>query len=368
MPTSNTFMHRGPMTVLALAVTALLGSTASAQCPGDITGNGSVDGQDLGAVLAAWGSDGSSAPGSDVNSDGIVNGADLAFVIGGFGPCITVPAWATLVEARPDPAVVVDADLRAAIAATGLAWRVRDTATQIEMLLVPPGGFQMGCSPSNQFACASAEGPVHAVTLTTAYYLGRYEVTQAQWQATMGSNPSGFQGASAQVPASAVANRPVEQVTWNMIAGPGGFATVTGMRLPTEAEWEYAYRAGTTTAFHGYAGQPSGTNDDSLLVNIAAYNPNSYGQTLPVGGKAGNGLGLHDMSGSVLEWVNDWYSSGYYATSPVQDPTGPSSGVNRGMRGGSWSLGTYHARASYRSFALPGSSYDSVGFRAARNP
>jgi formylglycine-generating enzyme required for sulfatase activity len=364
MPTDHHEACFVPMSVLALSVAALLGSNVAGQCPGDATGNGSVDGQDLGTVLAAWGSDGSEAPGSDVNSDGIVNGADLAIVLGAFGPCITVPSWATLIEAQPDPSVVLDADLRAAIAGTGLAWRVRDTATQIEMLLVPPGAFQMGCSASDQFACASAEGPVHPVTLTGAFYLGRYEVTQLQWQASMGSNPSGFQSATAQVPESQIPSRPVEQVSWNMIMGPAGFAAVTGMRLPTEAEWEYAYRAGTTTAFHGYPGLPNGTNDDALLVNIAEF----VGQTLPVGRKAGNGLGLHDMSGNVREWVNDGYSSTYYATSPVADPTGPATAASRVTRGAGWNLFSYHARASYRTAAPPSAAYDSVGFRAARNP
>ena len=118
-------------------------------------------------------------------------------------------------------------------------------------------------------------------------------------------------------------NRPVEAVSWNTIQG---FLSATGMRLPTEAEWEYAYRAGTTTAFHGWAGQPAGTNDDSLVGNIAWYSSNSGGQTRPVGGKAANGFGLHDMAGNVWEWVSDWYGSSYYASSPLEDPQGPTSG------------------------------------------
>jgi formylglycine-generating enzyme required for sulfatase activity len=369
---SRSVAHTPLTVVLVAALVAMTTRPAMGQCPGDITGNGMVNGADLGLVLAAWGSDGSDEPGSDINADGLVNGADLAFVIGAFGPCITVPGWATLIEAQPDPAVVWDADLRAAITATGLAWRVKDTATQMEMLLIPPGGFQMGCSQSNQYGCYSSEIPVHTVTLTNAFYLGRYEVTQAQWQAQMGSNPSYFQSPSSDVPADQVPNRPVEAVSWNMIAGAGGFMAQTGMRLPTEAEWEYAYRAGTTTAFHGFTGYLNGTNDDTLVGNIAwrgsCCGGNSGGYTHPVGQKLGNGFGLYDMAGNVWEWVNDWYSSNYYASSPSQNPPGPASGTNRVLRGGSWYFNSYYLRASHRDGGTPGGAYDSVGYRAAKSP
>ncbi|MEY4103358.1 MAG: hypothetical protein RL461_560 [Planctomycetota bacterium] len=365
---------QAPLTVVLMAaLVAMTARPAMGQCPGDITGNGMVNGADLGLVLAAWGSDGTDEPGSDINADGLVNGADLAFVIGAFGPCITVPSWATLIEAAPDPAVVTSATLRAAITATGLAWRVRDTATQMEMLLIPPGSFQMGCSASGQYGCNGDENPVHTVTLTNAFYLGRYEVTQAQWQARMGSNPSYFQSASSDVPANQVPNRPVEQVSWDQIAGAGGFMAQTGMRLPTEAEWEYAYRAGTTTAIHGFMGYPNGTNDYSLVGHIGWYYFNtceasSGCETHPVGQKLGNGFGLHDMAGNVSEWVNDWYSSSYYASSPAQNPPGPSSGTSRLFRGGSWYNYTYYVRGSDRDFYSPGFTSSNVGFRAARAP
>jgi formylglycine-generating enzyme required for sulfatase activity len=365
---------QAPLTVvLVAALVAMTTRPAMGQCPGDITGNGMVNGADLGLVLAAWGSDGSDEPGSDINADGLVNGADLAFVIGAFGPCITVPSWATLIEAQPDPAVVWDADLRAAITATGLAWRVKDTATQMEMLLIPPGSFDMGCvTGSVQYPCYSWELPVHTVTLTNAFYLGRYEVTQAQWQARMGNNPSAFQSASSQVPADQVPNRPVEQVNWNMIAGAGGFMAQTGMRLPTEAEWEYAYRAGTTTAYHGFTGYPNGTNDDALVQHIGWYYQGtdcSVGaacQTRPVGGKAGNGFGLHDMAGNVFEWVNDW--SGSYSSGAQTNPTGPTTGTRRVLRGGSWYITTYFLRASTRYSYTPDDTYYDIGCRAARSP
>jgi formylglycine-generating enzyme required for sulfatase activity len=276
-----------------------------------------------------------------------------------------VPSWATLIEASPNPAVVTSATIRAAITATGYAWRVKDTATQIEMLLIPPGTFQMGCSASQQYGCWSSENPVHTVSLTNAFYMGRYEVTQAQWQARMGSNPSYFQSASSEVPAAQVPDRPVEKVSWNTIQG---FLVQTGMRLPTEAEWEYAYRAGTTPAFHGYTGNLSGTNDDNLVGNIAWYDANSNNQTRPVGGKLANGYGLHDMAGNVWEWVNDWFGDTYYSSSPQNNPTGPASGSSRVVRGGSWISYPFGLRASRRNSYAPGIASNDLGFRVARAP
>jgi formylglycine-generating enzyme required for sulfatase activity len=197
----------------------------------------------------------------------------------------------------PDPAVVTDPALRAAIIATGRPWRIRDTATQVEMLLVPPGTFQMGCiEGSDQFGCTPAEQPVHHVTLPHAFYMSRHELTQAQWMATMGSNPSMFQGQADS------ASRPVEQVSWNAIQA---YLGATGMRLPTEAEWEYACRAGTQTPFH------NGSTDDATLGALAWFGSccggNSGERTHAVGGKAANALGFHDMLGNVWEWVTDGY-------------------------------------------------------------
>jgi len=350
--------------VLMAVLLAVLGGgeRASAQCAAaDISGSGTVDGEDLAMLLAVWNTNNAAA---DINDDGVVEGADLTLVLASWGPCVVVPSWATLIEAYPDSSVVTDASLRAAITATGLAWRVKDTATQIELVLIPPGTFNMGCSASQQFGCDSDENPVHQVTLTNAFYLGRYEVTQAQWTARMGSNPSQFQSASTEVPQAQVPQRPVENVSWNTIQG---FLSQTGMRLPTEAEWEYAYRAGTTTAFHGYTGQLSGTNADSLLGNIAWFNSNSNNQTRPVGGKLGNGFGLHDMSGNVIEWVNDWYGS--YSAGAQTNPQGPSSGTTRVLRGGRWYGDSDGCRASFRYGGHdPDSSLNFIGFRVARTP
>ncbi|MDA1105598.1 MAG: formylglycine-generating enzyme family protein, partial [Planctomycetota bacterium] len=287
---------------------------------GDFGLNGSVDGKDLGFLLSVWGIADDFA---DLDGDGVVGGGDLTTVFAHWGETpwaggeCSVPAWATVLEAAPDPAVVHDESLRSAIIATGLPWRVSDTATGMEFVLIPPGTFDMGCSASQSYGCSSNESPVHSVTITQPFYMGRYEVTQAQWQAVMGSNPAYFKNYSDSP------SRPVEQVSWNTIQG---FLTSTGMRLPTEAEWEYAYRAGTTTAFHSMPGYPDGTNADSQLGTIAWYSSNSSSQTHAVGQKAGNGFGLHDMSGNVWEWVKDWYSASYYSSSPATDPQGPISG------------------------------------------
>jgi formylglycine-generating enzyme required for sulfatase activity len=352
---------------LALAFAAAPAAHAQTACDADLTSNGVVDGSDLKVMLAAWGPCPDCA--ADINGDGAVNAFDLTTLLSFWGGTCQPLPWATVLEFAPDPAVVTNGALRKAIAATGLPWRVRDNGTQIEMLLVPPGTFNMGCSASNQWSCNSDENPVHAVTLTNAFYIGRYEVTQAQWTAKMGSNPSFFQSASAEVPADQVPNRPVEQVSWNTIQG---FLSATGLRLPTEAEWEYAYRAGTTTAFHSMPGFPNGTNDDTQVGNIAwwgAYSGgNSAEQTRPVGQKAANALGLHDMSGNVWEWVNDWFSSNYYASSPSTNPPGPATGSFRVLRGGSWSNVTADLRSSDRYYTTPGVAIGNGGFRVARNP
>ena len=231
------------------------------------------------------------------NADVVITGGMGTITVpGGFAyQSIVVPSWATLLEAQPDPAVVTNASLRAAITATGLAWRVRDTGTQMEMLLVPPGTFLMGCiMGSNQFGCFELELPVHQVTLTNAFYLGRYEVTQSQWVATMGSNPSYFQGQSDSP------SRPVEQVSWDTIQG---YLRATGFRLPTEAEWEHACRAGTQTPFY------NGSTDDSTVGMLAWCSANSGSQTHAVGGKQANGFGLYDMLGNVWELVSDGFGS-----------------------------------------------------------
>ena len=335
---------KSPRILLSLVavVTVTFGistSSAQAQCPADVNHDHIVDGVDLAQILSSWGPNGGPV-GSDINGDGSTDGVDLAIVLGGWGVC-PGPTWATVLEWTPDPAVVTDANLRAAITATNLPWRVRDNGTNIEMLLLPDGIFTMGCIPGDA-ECFSDESPAHQVTLTNAIYMGKTEVTQAQWTAKMGSNPSGFAGQP---------NNPVEQVSWNMIQG---FNSATGLRLPTEAEWEYACRAGTTTVRYG------DVND------IAWYNGNAGGTTHAVAGKLPNALGLYDTLGNVWEWCQDWYEP--YAAGSVTNPTGPRTGSDRLLRGGCWYGNSNHCRGSQRFNFPPSSAFDNFGFRVVRTP
>ena len=325
-------------------------------CLGDIVNDRTVNGADLGTLLAYWGpvTSGAFSIASDLNSDGRVDGSDLGTLLAYWGMCpgANVPTWATVVEALPDPNVVTDSALRAAIIATGRPWRVRDTATQIEMLLVPPGTFEMGCSRSTDFPCYELESPNHSVTLTKSFYLARFELTQQQWTAKMTANPSRFQGYSDS------ALRPVESVSWTRTQD---FLLVTGLRLPSEAEWEFACRAGTSTAFS------NGSNDDSTVSTIAWYAGNSGGQTHAVGGKLPNALGFYDMHGNVHEWVNDWQAA-FEGTAQI-DPQGPATGTYRVNRGGSCYVdSTQNVRSSFRPGGLPVNTWPNVGFRVARNP
>ena len=282
------------------------------------------------------------------------------------------PPWpCTVIEVLPDPAVVYNPALRAEILRTGLPWRITESAVGIEMLLIPNGAFQMGCSASLDYSCWDVESPIHWVTLSKPFYIGRYEVTQAQWLQRTGSNPSTFQPPHHDLDLS----RPVDLVSWNDIVED--FQPGTGLRLPTEAEWEYAYRAGTTTAYHGYAAMPDGFDDDSLVWHIARYVDNSGGSTngttFPVGQKAANGFGLHDMSGNAQEWCADRYGANYYSSQPATDPVGPSGALlhpHRVLRGGSWAADSFYLRASYRENLAPGyvSVYEGLGFRVARTP
>jgi formylglycine-generating enzyme required for sulfatase activity len=325
--------------------------------PADLNNDRSVDGADLGVLLSAWGPAGPESARADINGNGIVDGADLGVLLANWGACGEAPPWATVVQWQPDPAVVTDPALRAAIIATGRPWRVRDTGTQVEMLLVPPGTFQMGCIiGSNRIGCYGWEQPSHLVTLTNAFYLGRYEVTQSQWVATMGSNPSYFQGQSDSP------SRPVERVNWNTILG---YLTATGFRLPTEAEWEYACRAWTQTPFY------NGSTDDNTVGTLAWFYYNTceggFGcGARPVGGKFANALGFHDMLGNVWEWANDWYAG--YSSSFQTDPTGPVYGYERVLRGGSWNDPTSLVRSSSRTSGALGLTRPDIGFRVARNP
>lgn len=217
-----------------------------------------------------------------------------------------------------------------------------------QFALIAPGSFQMGSNTGRP-----DEMPVHSVTISHAFYMQKTEVTQGQWRALMHNNPS--------YSPLCGDTCPVDQVPWDDIqlflqllnaSTPG----VT-YRLPTEAEWEYAARAGTTGDTYG------------TLDAIAWHALNSNGTMHPVAGKQANAWGLYDMLGNAIEWVNDWYSANYYAVSPSTDPPGPSSGSVRVLRGGSRSVDATFVGSPFRlmGFALPVAPYD-FGFRLARTP
>jgi len=355
---SRETMQMKQLMAIGMAAAVSVGSMSGAAnargdlgCLGDTNSDQRVDGIDLATVLTRWGMPGAKFPQADCNDDGAINGLDLAIVLAGWGECpIGVPSWATVLEAAPNPQVMTNPVLRAAITATNLAWRVRDNVTGIEMLLVPPGTFQMGSSPGDPLGFPD-EFPVRTVTLTRAFYLGRFETTQSQWVARMGSNPSYFQGPSY----PDASQRPVDQVTWNAIQG---FLASSGMRLPTEAEWEFACRAGTTT--------PTYATGNQALADIAWYSANAGGQTHAVGEKAGNALGFHDMLGNVWEWTADWY--GPYSAGAQTDPVGNATGTQRALRGAPWIHDESYCRVSKRGGYWPDSTQNLFGFRVARNP
>ena len=257
--------------------------------------------------------------------------------------------WYIVLEQNVNPLVVTNVTLRNAITASGRPWRVQDNGTGIEMLLVPAGTFMMGCSPGDGECWGSSESPAHQVTLTNAFYIAKTEVTQAQWKAKMGNYPSFFV-AFYGYPGSF--DRPVERVSWNTIQS---FNSATGLRLPTEAEWEFACRAGTTTARYGD------------LNDIAWYNQNwtNFG-TQPVAGKLPNALGLYDTLGNVFEWCQDLY--GPYSSASVTNPTGPTNGSTRVVRGGSWDGSASNCRGSQRAYNGPTSGSNAIGFRPVRTP
>jgi len=296
-------------------------------------------------------------------------------------------AWAEVLEQSPDPKVVTDADLLKRIVDTKLPWRVRDKKSGIEMLLVPPGKFVMGMSPGDQEAgqYAHLEKPAHEVTITKAFYFGKTEVTQEQWVRVMQSNPSEFQGLGrrdaeiqsdidagltmqeAQAKAGLdntvpTAGNPVENVSWNDCQK---FCAATGLRLPTEAEWEYACRAGVRKPRYGAIAQIAWSSE--WRGNGERNDPDT---TSPVGKKLPNALGFYDTIGNVWEWCNDFYQEDYYNTCKdgVVDPKGPSSSPARVLRGGAWNKNSVVCRASLRSNSTPDYASSKLGFRSARTP
>ena len=236
----------------------------------------------------------------------------------------------------------------------------------MEFVLIQAGSFTMG-SPGDDAQAARDERPAHRVTLSRSFYLGRHEVTQAQWEAVMGSNPYDEKNRSNtfyELPGMAARIRhPDHPVTASWLDAQEFIRRLNAReggeryRLPTEAEWEYAARAGTSTVY--FFG-----NNDQLLSRYAWYGEDfDSGGTHPVGKKQPNPWGLYDMHGNVWEWTSDWHGEDYYARSPVDDPPGPAEGTVRVRRGGSWHTWPLYARVAFRNWNTPQTRYVLVGFR-----
>ena len=221
-----------------------------------------------------------------------------------------------------------------------------DGGVKMDFVLILPGSFMMGSGKR----WSEVEKPVHEVMMTHPFFMGVFEVTQAQWKAVMGGNPAHFKGD----------DLPVEQVSWEdcqrfiekLKAKVGGGLIC---RLPTEAEWEYACRAGSKTEY-------AFGEDETALGEYAWYNENSEKKTHPVGHKEPNAWGLYDMHGNVWEWCADWYGS--YAATSIRDPKGPESGSERVVRGGGdWCTSAVNSRSAFRGKSTPGNRYSGLGFR-----
>ena len=255
------------------------------------------------------------------------------------------------------------------------------------MVYVPGGTFTMGDTRGQG---SSDELPTHSVTLNS-FLIGKYQVTQGEYQAVMGSNPASSYGVGS--------NYPVYYVSWydaitycNLrsinegltpvysISGstnPANWGSIpssdnatwnaaicnwnaNGYRLPTEAEWEYAARGATNSPDYLYSGSDT-------IGNVAWYDGNSGSGTHPVGGKAANGLEIYDMSGNVYEWCWDWYDASYYSSRASNNPKGPASGSYRVLRGGSWGSNDYFCRVAFRFNYSPASRSYYIGFRVCRS-
>jgi len=257
-----------------------------------------------------------------------------------------VPAWAS---ARGEDRYGVYADF----SVKGVEHRLR---------WIAPGRFVMG-SPEGEAGRTGDEDPdrserAHEVLLTRGYWLGETPVTQALWEAVMGKNPSRRKDA----------DRPVERVNWNrakaFVKCLNALAPGLDARLPTEAEWEHACRAGTTTATWAGGLTINENGDAKELDAIAWYHGNSGKMTHAVREKAANPWGLHDMLGNVWEWCSDWRAP--YDTKPAVDPLGAGAGTARVLRGGSWNDGAWLVRAANRLSLVPRGTLENIGFRLAR--
>ena len=247
-----------------------------------------------------------------------------------------------------------------------------------DMLLIPAGSYRRGNITDHPTGDVG-EKPVREVTITRPFLMGRTPVTQQQYERVTGDNPSGFRGP----------DLPVEQVTWyeavefcNELSRQEGLQpcysgsgetivcdfTANGYRLPTEAEWEYACRAGTETDFYtGNLTHPASSPLDPALDRAGWYAGNIGRTTHAVGAKEPNAFGLYDMHGNVWEWCWDWSDGDYYTTGPAEDPRGPQTGHMRILRGGSWYHPARQCRSAYRTRGRPDTRVNTSGFRIVRS-
>ena len=240
--------------------------------------------------------------------------------------------------------------LALAVGAAGCSPPPREWVNSLgmEFVRIEAGSFVMG-SPENEEG-READERQHEVRISRPFYLGKYEVTQGEWEAVVGPNPSHFRECGARCPVENVswydAQEFIRQLQWREAERGHRY------RLPTEAEWEYAARAGTTAARYGE------------LDGIAWWEGNSRKRLRPVGGKGANAWGLQDMLGNVWEWVGD--RDGEYPTEGTTDPRGLGAGSARVNRGGSWNGSARHVRSAHRRYDSPGYRHDDLGFRLAR--
>jgi hypothetical protein len=343
-----TALGDGTATVVATASPSALGwaELAVALTPVAITTSSlppGVVGLDYEAILEG---EGASPPTWSIGAGSLPPGLELDAETGGItGVPETAGTWAFTVRLS-GPTRAVTVDLGIVVARGDLGVGLGDD----QFALVESGTFRMGSDGGD-----ADEQPLHTVEISRAFLLQKTEVTQHQWKAVMGTNPSVFLGCGETCP--------VEAVSWNdvqaFIAALDAADPGKGYRLPTEAEWEYAARAGTESDYGG----------TGVLDDMGWYVGNGGSVPHTVALKEANAWGLFDMHGNVMEWVQDRYAADYYAASPTTDPTGPLSGDRRIFRGGSADRNAATARSADRFPAVPTlSGYSLSGFRLARDP
>ncbi len=244
--------------------------------------------------------------------------------------------------------------LPALCSAAGSTPQTYTNSVQMAFVQIPSGTFFMGSQDYEEGS--SKEKPRHKVHISKPFCLGKYEVTQKQWLTVMGTeHPSNFPSP----------DRPVDEVSWNdvqaFIQKLNETENVHLYRLPTEAEWEYAARAGSETAFSF-----GDLSNDNSLQKYAWYELNSGKQSHPVGTLQPNPWGLYDMHGNISEWVQDLYDKKYYSASPQVDPKGPATGKKRVVRGGSWIHQAYSCRSAFRGYFSADYTDSDFGFRIVR--